>query len=218
MYRRDKPSAVDDLGQTGDPWATGILHDRPNFEERQRWADNYDQNAEDALATLGITRSHPDFDAYYQSAINADVTHTVEPMSHGHELPLSKRDTLLYAPEGEWRNVQDQRQRGDAMMAEYQRRNPDLANEPGLDEAVAAAAEYFDQRGLIPSEHLSDFLNDVAAFHRGGVRPQYSGGDSHRTGGIGTGTYIPATSVEHPEDDAGMIGELRRLQRERGLY
>jgi hypothetical protein len=218
MFRRDRPQAAQDLDQlTGDPWATGIINDAPNAEERSAWASQYDQNAEASLASLGITRSHPDFDAYYQSAVNADVTHQAGPMEHGHILPMSKRNTLLYAPEGEWRAAQDQRTRADALLAEYGRRYPDLANEPGLHEAAAAAQEYYDERGERPFDNPSRFLNDVQGFHRAGLRPQYSG-DSHRTAGIGSGTYTPAASVEHPEDDPGMIGDLRRLQRERGLY
>jgi hypothetical protein len=137
MFRRDKPQAAGDLDQlTGDPWATGIINDAPNAEERQRWAEQYDENAEASLATLGITRSHPEFDDYYQSAVNADVTHNVEPMSHGHVLPMSKRDALLYSGETEWRDAQSKRANADALLAEYFRRYPELQNEPGLHEAV----------------------------------------------------------------------------------
>jgi general stress protein YciG len=70
---------------------------------------------------------------------------------------------------------------------------------------------------MIPSEHLSNFLNDVAAFHRGGVRPYH---DHGRTAGIGASGGAASGWDEkpdqHPDNDGGMIGELRALQRARG--
>jgi len=220
VFGRDKPAAARDFSElTGDPFATGLLNDAPDPAERQRYATQYDQNVEAALARAGVLPDHPEYDRIYRDAINGDMTlPSGDPMEHGHELPMTKRDALLFAPETMWRTAQEQGQRGEAMLAEYFRRNGDLRDREGLNEAVAAAQEYYDERGLVPSEHVSDFLNTCASFHRGGVGPIHASADSGRTSGIGSGsgTYRPDTIHPDLDDDQGLVGDLRAIQKARG--
>jgi hypothetical protein len=219
-FGRDKPAAARDFGElTGDPWATGLINDAPNAAERQHWAERYDENVTAQLARAGVLPDNPAFDAIYQDAVNSDYTHNVdEPFVHGSELPLSKRQAILFAPEDTWRAAQEQSARGDALLNEYFRRNPDLRDREGLHEAVAAATEFFDDRGMVPSQNFSEFLNTVQGYHRAGLGPQHE--SAHRTSGIGSGTgaYRPDTIHPNLDDDAGLIGELRAIQAKGGFY
>jgi hypothetical protein len=202
---------------TGDPWQLGRISDAPaDPEERQHWADAYDRGIETKLAQAGVLPSHPNYDDLYRQAVNGDYTHGVNGLEHGHELPMTRRDAILYAPEGTWREQAAQAERGNALLAEYARRNPDLVNEPGLHEAVDVTMEWYAERGERPLDNPSRFLTDVAGFHRSGVSPQH---DHGRTSGIGS-SGSPASNWEDSrnpmDDDQGMVGELRALQRARG--
>ena len=166
MYRRDKPTGapVDDLGLTGDPWMTGNLHDRPNPAERQAFADGYDQSIAVKLAHAGITPAHPAFDDLYQGTVNADLTHQVNGLEHGHELPMTKREAILYAPEEQWQGARAQGDTANALLAEYARREPELAQDfDGLSQAVNVTLEWYAERGERPLDNPSRFLNDVAS-------------------------------------------------------
>jgi hypothetical protein len=220
MFKRDKPQAARDLDQlNGDPWALGNLSDAPaDPAERQHYAEQYDQGIATQLAHAGVDPSHPAFDGLYQMAVNGDLTHGVSGLEDGHELPMSKREAILYAPESVWRDAQAQGTNANALLAEYTRRNPDLAHDlDGMSAAVDVALDYAAERGERPMDNPSKFLSDVASFHRGGVRPQH--GDSGRTAGIGArGGPAPTwDDGRNPmDDDQGMVGEIRALQQRRG--
>lgn len=221
MFRRDRPSAAADFSElTGDPWATGIINDSPSPEERQHWAERYDEDIALKLAHAGVAPGHPHYEYLHQEASNLDMTHSVsEPMRHGHELPMRKRDALLYAPESVWRHEVNKAANADALMAEYARREPELAQDlEGLSAAIDVALEYAESRNERPMDNPRKFLDDVAAFHRSGARSYTA--DSHRTSGIGTGSggYAPATDYHPNDDDDGVIGDLRAIQRKGGFY
>jgi hypothetical protein len=218
MFTRDKPRAAQDLDQLfGDPWEVGRISDAPNPEERQAWAEQYDRGIEIKLAQAGVLPGHPAYDELYTAAVNGDLTNSVEGLTHGHELPMRGRDAIAYCGEDQWRAAKEQSARGDALLNEYYRRNPDLRDREGLHEAVAAAQEYYDERGLVPSQNFSEFLNTTSSFHRGGVGPIH---DHGRTAGIsasgGAASGWEEKPDQHPDNDGGMVGELRSLQRARG--
>jgi hypothetical protein len=223
MFTRKKTDIghpVDDLGQTGDPWAVGTLSDAPNPAEREAWVSEYDRHVAERLAYAGIGPGHPDYDAHLRAAIAADVTHNVEPMAHGHELPMRKRDAIAYAPETDFREQAANGANSDALLRAYQARNPDLAHDlDGMSAAIDVAMEYAAERGERPLDSPAKFLNDVASFHRAGLRPQY-GADHGRTAGVGSGSgsYTPSPSFQHPEDDEGTVGDIRDMQRRGGFY
>ena len=180
--------------------------------------ERYDQNVAAALAHAGIGPGHPDYDAHLRAAIDNDMTHHAG-LEHGAELPMRKWDAIAYAPESVFRQQAAHGAQSDALLREYARRNPDLAQDmEGLSAAIDAAMEYAQERGEEPLRNPAKFLSDVAAFHRAGLRPQY-GGDAGRTSGIGSGSStLPSPNFEHPDDDDGMVGELRDLQRRGGFY
>jgi hypothetical protein len=211
-----------ELGELCDPFTPEgeLIHDRPNPLERSAYAEQYDAGVEAALARAGVLRDHPNFDAIYRDAVNSDNTlPSGEPMEHGHELPMSKRDALLYAPQSVWEQARAEGESANALLAEYQRRNPDLAHDlDGLNAAVDAALEWYDERAERPMDNPGKFISDVASFHRGGIRPQYE--HSHRTAGIGagSGTYRPDHIHPNPDDDQGLVGDIREIQRRSGFY
>jgi hypothetical protein len=225
MFSRSKPgSPAWDLDQlSGDPWQVGNISDAPNPAEREHWLSEYDRHVEAALAHAGIGPDHPEYDAHLRAAIEADQTHSVDPMSHGHELPMTKRNAIAYAPETVFREQAAAGEQSAALLRAYQARNPDLADDlDGMSNAISAAMEYAAERGEEPLRNPAKFLNDVSAFHRAGLRPQY-GGDHGRTAGVGSGSglarhTLPGPTFDHPDDDDGMVGELRDLQRRGGFY
>ena len=218
MFTRNRPGPANDLGQTGDPWQTGTLSDAPNPAEREAWVEQYDQNVAAALAVAGIGPDDPNYDAHLRVAIDNDMTHHAG-LEHGAELPMRKRDAIQYAPEGDWQEQRIQAERGNAMLAEYQRRYPDLHGVEGLDEAVAGASEYFADRGQRPSDDYVGFLGTVAAFHRGRVGPIHA--DAGRTSGVGSGSGPTLPSFPHPDDadaEGGTVDVIRDMQRRGGFY
>src|SRR5215831_10713207 len=99
MFIKDRPRAARDFSElNGDPHAVGNLSDAPDPGERQHWAEQYDRSIEAKLAQAGLTPSHPDYYDIHQAAVNGDMTHEVN-MEHGHTLPMTKREAILFAPE-----------------------------------------------------------------------------------------------------------------------
>jgi hypothetical protein len=220
MFTRDKPRAAQDLSELqGDPWQVGHISDAPaDPAERQRWAEQYDENIAAKLAHAGVGPDHPHFDALYKEAVNLDTTHSVAGLEHGHELPLRKREALLYAPQSEWQAAQAQGAQSDALLREYQARNPDLADDlDGMSRAIDVTLEWYRDRGEEPMANASRFLTDVQAYHRAGVSPQH---DYGRTSGIGASGGAASGAWEDSrnpmDDDQGMVGEIRALQTKRG--
>jgi len=219
MFSKKSGEPFHDLADLrGDPWLGGNIHDRPEQSAVNDDLAQYDAWVDAKLGEAGIHPSHPDIDALRRTIADSDMMGgSPQNMEHGHVLPMTRRDFLEHSPQSTRDVIAQQNARGDALLAEYQQRYPDMIAVDGLHEAVAGAVEYFQERGQKPSDDFAGFLGTVASFHRAGVGPM-RGEDTGRTSGIGSsGGFAPEL---HPNDSdqAGMVSDLRSLQRSRGIY
>jgi hypothetical protein len=70
-----------------------------------------------------------------------------------------------------------------------------------------------------PLANPARFLIDVGYYHRAGARPYRPDTGVDRTSGIGTGSGGYQDFGRHPnDDDDGLVGDLRAIQRKGGFY
>jgi hypothetical protein len=145
-------------------------------------------------------------------------------MEHGHQLPMTRRAFLEHSPQSVRDEVMEQKNAADELLSDYAAiYGHDWANDgAGLNAAINFVSRQLHRDGHLIGryidEHREDYLRDVHYAHSAGYgRDGRVWGDDNRTGGIGSGSYIPDGEwPDHPDNAGGMVSELRELQRARG--
>jgi hypothetical protein len=224
-------SPVYDMDDLGDPFAPKgeHLHDRPALDAVNKDLQQMDNQFGDLHLDLGVEPVR------LEGSAAEDLRHNLERQyrdrvvvgnydcpeamfADGAIMPQRMEDALRYSS-GETRELVAQREHAtDAMLREYQVRNPDLAQDlDGMSAAIDVAMEFYAENGESPLADPNRFLKDVAYYHRSGVRSQrQSSADHGRTAGISSGA--PAARADGQEQKGDLVEELQAIQRRSGFW
>jgi len=175
-YRRDTPGPADDFDALGDPWARGTLHDRPVAADVASDSDRLDamiaqyreQQIMLAQSRLGPQETWtPEIERAVYEDIERDIQaglaktvgaspHAVmsddltermgDPFPHGHVLPMSVEDALLYTPESEREALAQQNAIGEELWRLYRAQYP-WSDPDTVSQAAEAVAEQYKSQG-----------------------------------------------------------------------